>query len=99
MWRGDMSADVVNRDERLARGMDQLRAMVRADGAHFALSAVTGVPGEVEVVYLDLILESSACAECVLPVSMLEKVCYTVLRGVVPELAAVRIHDPRLAPP
>jgi hypothetical protein len=94
-----MSAEVVNRDERLARGVDQLRAMVRADGADFALIAATGVPGEVQEVDLDLILESSACAECVLPAAMLENVCYTVLRGFVPELVAVRIRDPRVAPP
>jgi hypothetical protein len=95
----NMSADLMNLDERLARGVDQLRAMVRADGADFALSTTTGVPGEVQAIDLELIVESSACAECVLPVAMLENVCFTILRGFVPELAAVRICDPRVAPP
>jgi hypothetical protein len=99
MEQENMSVDVVKRDERLAQGVDQLRAMVRADGADFALSAATGVPGEVEAIELDLVLESAGCAECVLPVAMLEHVCYTVLSGFVPELAAVRIRDPRVAPP
>ena len=67
-----------------------VREILQADGGDVEL-----VAHENGTARLRLVLETAACAECVLPKPMLEDVALKLLRPGTPDLTAVVIDDPR----
>jgi hypothetical protein len=77
----------------LAPALEQLRALVSADGGDVVLDRVDG-----STVRVRLVLESAHCVECVMPRPFLEHVALDVFRRNGVELEAVAIDDPREHP-
>jgi hypothetical protein len=77
----------------LAPSLEQLRALVSADGGDMVLDGVEG-----STVHVHLVLESAHCVECVMPRLFLERVALDVFRRNGIELDAVAIDDPREHP-
>lgn len=71
-----------------------VRELVAADGGDIVVASTSD-----DAVRLTLVLETAACAECVMPRSFLETVALDMMRPVLPELRAVVVDDPREASP
>ncbi len=74
---------------------DEIKDLVRADGADMELVSVDPASGTVE---LRLLLEGVDCHECVMPRPLLEDIAREMLRKKVPDLERVAIDDPREHP-
>jgi Fe-S cluster biogenesis protein NfuA len=79
----------------IAPALDDVRALVQADGGDMLLE---GVDPAANSVSLRLVLEGASCEECVMPREFLEQIALDMLRKQAPELAAVSIDDPREHP-
>jgi Fe-S cluster biogenesis protein NfuA len=77
--------------EDVARAMESLRTLMRADGADFELVTVQADG----VVHLRLLLEDASCAPCVMPRAHLESVALTMMKRRLPDLRLVSVADPR----
>jgi len=75
--------------------LDEVRALVQADGGDMRLVDLDGATGNVS---LQLVLEGASCEECVMPREFLEQIALDVLRRKAPGVAAVSIDDPREHP-
>ena len=75
--------------------LDEVRALVQADGGDMELTALDPATGSVS---LRLILEGASCEECVMPREFLEQIALDMLKRKVPGVAAVAIDDPRERP-
>ncbi len=67
-----------------------VRDLVAADGGDILVASTTD-----DSVQLTLVLESAACAECVMPRSFLETVALDMMKPALPGLTRVAIDDPR----
>jgi Fe-S cluster biogenesis protein NfuA len=76
----------------LEAALDDVRALVAADGGDVALASVDGTS-----VRLTLVLDTAECRDCVMPGSFLERVALDMLAPRVPGLTAVVVDDPRIA--
>jgi Fe-S cluster biogenesis protein NfuA len=74
---------------------DEIKGLVRADGADMELVSVDAASGTVE---LRLLLEGVECHECVMPRPLLEDIACSMLQKKVPDVARVAIDDPREHP-
>ena len=74
---------------------DEIKGLVRADGADMELVGVDASSGTVE---LRLLLEGVECHECVMPRSLLEDIACSMLQKKVPDVERVAIDDPREHP-
>jgi len=72
------------------QALPSVQEIIRADGGDLVLERVEGA-----TVHLRLVVETAACAECVLPRAMLEQVATRMLKPDVPGLQAVVVQDPR----
>lgn len=79
--------------QRAEAALAGVRELVAADGGDIFVAATSA-----DAVRLTLVLETAACAECVMPRSFLETVALDMMRPVLPELTAVVVDDPREAP-
>ena len=70
--------------------LSPVREILRLDGGDVELISL-----EPSKVHLRLLLETSECADCVLPKTMLEQVALKLLAPGMPGLTAVVIDDPR----
>lgn len=78
-------------DERsIGRALDEVRALVAADGGELALDRIDGT-----TVRLRLTLADAECADCVMPRPFLERVALDLVRAIVPAVTAVVVDDPR----
>jgi Fe-S cluster biogenesis protein NfuA len=77
-------------DPALTTALEEVRALVQADGGDLLLTAVDG-----DTVDLQLVLEGADCVECVMPRDFLEQVALDVLRRGGASVGTVRIADPR----
>lgn len=77
----------------VAAALEEVRALVAADGGDMVLDAVEG-----SEVRLKLVLGDAACVECVMPRDFLEQIALDSLRREVPSVASVVIDDPREHP-
>jgi Fe-S cluster biogenesis protein NfuA len=78
----------------LAAGVEELRALLRADGADLQ---IVGTDGEADRVHLRLDLANVECLECVIPPDMLDQMIRDGLRRrVAPDLDVI-FDDPRRA--
>jgi Fe-S cluster biogenesis protein NfuA len=75
--------------------LDEVRALVQADGGDMVLTAFDPAAGSVS---LQLVLEGASCEECVMPREFLEQIALDMLRQRVPGVSAVAIDDPREHP-
>lgn len=73
--------------------LDEVRALVQADGGDMVLRSIDGA-----TVNLELVVEGASCVECVMPREFLEQIALDVLRKQVPAVGAVVIDDPREHP-
>jgi Fe-S cluster biogenesis protein NfuA len=76
--------------ERAEAALVGVRELVAADGGDILVASTTD-----DTVRLMLVLESAACAECVMPRPFLETVALDMMRPELPGLAVVVIDDPR----
>ncbi len=72
--------------------LNDVRALVRPDGADFE---VVNVDTETGTVHLKLVLEGANCEECVMPVDILQAIARDVMSRQVPSIRTVTIDDPR----
>ena len=70
-----------------------VRELVAADGGDIVVASTSE-----SAVRLTLVLETAACAECVMPRQFLETVALDLMQPALPGLTAVVIDDPREAP-
>jgi hypothetical protein len=76
----------------LAAGVEELRGLLRPDGADLQ---IVGTDGEVDRVHLRLDLDHVECLECVMPPDMLDQMIRDGLRRrVAPDLDLI-LDDPR----
>ena len=81
-------------DATIAAAVDDVRALVAADGGDVVLDGVD----DDGTVRLTLVLADAHCAECVMPRPFLERVALDVVRRRAPDVAGVAIADPRERP-
>ena len=74
----------------LEDALEDVRALVAADGGELALTSIDG-----DTVHVALILDTAECRECVMPGALLEQVALDMLQPNVSGLAAVVVDDPR----
>ena len=79
--------------QRAEAALAGVRELVAADGGDIVVASTSA-----DTVRLTLVLETAACAECVMPRAFLETVALDMMRPVLPELTAVVVDDPREAP-
>jgi hypothetical protein len=72
--------------------LEELAAIVEADGAHLVVRDVSA-----SMVTLELDLSASECPECVLPRGLLVEILGSRLRESDPDLRTVELIDPREA--
>jgi hypothetical protein len=72
--------------------LEEIRNLVRPDGADFELVTVDPAGGSVQV---RLVLDDASCRECVMPRGILEDIATSMVRRSVPDLARLSIDDPR----
>jgi Fe-S cluster biogenesis protein NfuA len=72
--------------------LEEIRNLVRPDGADFELVTVDPAAGSVQV---RLVLDDASCRECVMPRGILEDIATSMVRRSVPDLARLSIDDPR----
>jgi len=77
----------------LAPALDEIRGLVRADGADLTLVRVDGA-----TVHLQLVVETASCVECVMPRPFLEQIALDIFRRGDVEVEMVTVDDPREAP-
>jgi predicted metallo-beta-lactamase superfamily hydrolase len=68
----------------------EVREILQLDGADLLLAHT----GERDLDF-QLVLESASCKECVMPRAYLEKLTLVKVQEVLPQVATVRIQDPR----
>jgi Fe-S cluster biogenesis protein NfuA len=73
--------------------VNDVRALVRPDGADFELVSVDQDAGHV---HLKLVLEGANCEECVMPVELLQQIAQDVMSRQMPGIRTVTIDDPRV---
>jgi len=73
--------------------LDELRGLVRADGADMTLTGVDGT-----TVNLQLVVETASCVECVMPRELLEQIALNIFRRNGAGADVVVIDDPREHP-
>jgi Fe-S cluster biogenesis protein NfuA len=73
--------------------VNDVRALVRPDGADFEVVSVDEAAGHV---HLKLVLEGADCEECVMPVDILQQIARDVMSRQVPSVRTVTIDDPRV---
>jgi Fe-S cluster biogenesis protein NfuA len=78
----------------LTPALDEVRALVQADGGDMTLVALSDV-GKVD---LRLVVEGASCEECVMPREILEQIALDMLHRKVPAVTSVSIDDPREHP-
>ncbi len=74
----------------ITRALDQVRAIVQADGSDLELVGATD-----ETVWLRLVIEDASCADCVMPKDILEATALRMMQVEVPAITRVDIDDPR----
>jgi len=79
--------------ETLAPALDEVRALVQADGGDLLLTSAEG-----GAVHLQLVVEGASCVECVMPREILEQISLDVLRRHAVAVDVVHIDDPREHP-
>jgi len=79
--------------ETLAPALDEVRALVQADGGDLLLASIDG-----DAVNLRLVVEGATCVECVMPRPILEQISLDMLRRRGVAVDAVNIDDPREHP-
>jgi hypothetical protein len=81
-------------DETAVRdGLEEVQALVRADGGDMLLTSVDG-----STVNLELVLEGANCVECVMPREILEQIALDVVQRRAPDVSTLHIDDPRERP-
>ncbi len=78
----------------LTPALDEVRALVQADGGDMTLVA-TNDTGQVDLL---LVVEGASCEECVMPREILEQIALDMLHRKVPAVTSVTIDDPREHP-
>jgi Fe-S cluster biogenesis protein NfuA len=73
--------------------VNDVRALVRPDGADFEIVSVDEEAGHV---HLKLVLEGANCEECVMPVDLLQQIARDVMSRQMPSIRSVTIDDPRV---
>lgn len=76
--------------ERATAALAGVRELVAADGGDIVVASTTA-----DTVRLTLVLETAACAECVMPRAFLETVALDMMQPGLPGLTSVVIDDPR----
>jgi|HubBroStandDraft_6_1064221.scaffolds.fasta_scaffold2169471_2 Fe-S cluster biogenesis protein NfuA len=79
----------------LTPALDEVRALVQADGGDFTLVSLDQAAGQVDLL---LVVEGASCEECVMPRDLLEQIALDMLHRQVPAVTAVTIDDPREHP-
>ena len=74
----------------LAEAFGELRDLIRADGGDMVL-----VSAECGTVEIDLVLESAACADCVMPRPYLERVARDIFASYGQQPTSLTVNDPR----
>jgi Fe-S cluster biogenesis protein NfuA len=74
--------------------VNDVRALVRPDGADFELVSIDQAAGHV---HLKLVLEGANCEECVMPVALLQQIAQDVMSRQMPGIRSVTIDDPRVS--
>ena len=74
----------------ITRALDQVRAIVQADGSDLELVGATD-----GTVWLRLVIEDASCADCVMPKDILEATALRMMQVEVPAITRVDIDDPR----
>jgi hypothetical protein len=74
-------------------GLEEVQALVRADGGDMLLTSIDG-----STVYLELVLEGANCVECVMPREILEQIALDVVQRRAPDVTALQVDDPRERP-
>jgi hypothetical protein len=82
---------VIEQDSVLT-ALEELRGLVRPDGADFELVTVDPAAGAVN---LRLVLDDASCRECVMPRPILEDIATSIVRKSVPGVTHLSIDDPR----
>jgi len=77
----------------IAPALDEIRGLVRADGADLELVEIDGTS-----IRLQLVVESATCVECVMPRAFLEQIALDVFQRGGVAADAVSIDDPRERP-
>jgi hypothetical protein len=72
--------------------VEEMRPLVRADGADFKLAAVSD-DGWIDI---HLLLDGVSCLECVLPPDLLSEMVSDSTRRSMPSCPGARLHDPRV---
>jgi hypothetical protein len=81
-------------DETAVRdGIEEVQALVRADGGDMLLTSIDG-----SIVNLELVLEGASCVECVMPRDILEQIALDVVQRREPAVSVLHIDDPRERP-
>lgn len=70
--------------------IEEVREILELDGADLLVAHT----GEQDLDF-QLVLENASCKECVMPRAYLEKLTLTKVQEVLPQVATVRIQDPR----
>lgn len=76
----------------ISAALDDVRALVQADGGDLVLVGSDPASGEI---HLSLVLEGVECRECVMPRDFLEPIALDMIGAKVPAVTVVRIDDPR----
>lgn len=79
-------------DDQIAAALDEVRALVQADGGDLVFLGADAGTGEVR---LSLVLEGVECRECVMPREFLEPIALDMIGSKVPAVTGVSIDDPR----
>jgi Fe-S cluster biogenesis protein NfuA len=81
-------------DETAVRsGLEEVQALVRADGGDMLLTSIDG-----STVRLELVLEGANCVECVMPREILEQIALDVVQRRAPDVTTLHVDDPREKP-
>jgi Fe-S cluster biogenesis protein NfuA len=88
---GLRSHAVIEQDSVLT-ALEEIRSLVRPDGADFELVTLDPATGAVN---LRLVLDDASCRECVMPRPILEDIATSMVRKTVPDVARLSIDDPR----
>jgi hypothetical protein len=82
---------VIDQDS-VMTAVEELRSLVRPDGADFELVALDPAAGALS---LRLVLDDASCRECVMPRPILEDIATSMVRKAVPGVTRLSIDDPR----
>jgi Fe-S cluster biogenesis protein NfuA len=79
----------------LTPALDEVRALVQADGGDMTLVNLDQQAGKVDLL---LVVEGASCQECVMPRELLEQIALDMLHRRLPAVTSVTIDDPREHP-